>query len=105
SLNSKVELEKRNKDLEEKLAQLGIEDDGGPEYQFNSHSMGQINNNNNDPHQHQDNNSRKGLPRQGCLVEETGEEENDPLKTNRFTPDQATEFTYILIKNFEAKKI
>jgi hypothetical protein len=32
-------------------------------------------------------------------------EENDPYKTKQFDDDQFTEFTYIIIKNFEAKKL
>ena len=32
-------------------------------------------------------------------------EENDPIKSNKFTNDQFKQFTYVLFKNFEAKKI
>lgn len=35
----------------------------------------------------------------------SGEQENDPLKSGMFTEDQLTEFTYIMIKNFEAKHL
>ncbi len=39
------------------------------------------------------------------ISQQDANEENDPYQTKHFDEDQFTEFTYIIIKNFEAKKL